>query len=298
MQKKLLADNISVLGLSRSRGFMDGHVDDKYCCDILDKDRLMNILNQYKPDYIVHMASPAFIPDSYNEPQKTYSAISQGTLNILTCVRELNLSSRLLYISSADVFGRGAISLLTESCAYDPNNPYASAKACSELICKQFASSYEMDIIIARPFNHTGPGQSPNFVCSGLAYQVAAMAGVGKQRLYTGNIDIKRDFLDVRDVVDAYACLLHQGVSREVYNICSGDAKLIRDIINELFRLAEIDHYEIVVDPGKVRTNDIPIRVGDNRKIKQLTGWVPKYPLEQTMRDLLFYWKENLHASK
>ncbi|MDB5054936.1 MAG: rfbB [Bacilli bacterium] len=298
LSRAMMNRNIEVVGISRSSGFIDNQENDQLKCDILEKSKLKKILQSYRPDYIVHLAGPAYIPDSFNKPQKTYEVIFKGTLNLLECVKELKLPSKILYVSSADVYGSGSKSILTETEHYDPINPYSAAKACSELLCKQFYNSYDFNIVIARPFNHIGPGQSTDFVCSSFAYQVAAMEDKEEKKLITGNIDVKRDFLDVRDVVDAYIHLLTLGVNGEAYNICSGVATSIRDIIHILFQQAGIKEYEILIDPLKVRKNDIPVRLGDYNKIRVLTGWSPIYKIEHTIADIFHYWKEKLHVER
>jgi GDP-4-dehydro-6-deoxy-D-mannose reductase len=298
LSQAMMERNIEVVGISRSRGFINNQDNDQYKCDILDKSKLITILQSFQPDYIVHLAGPAFIPDSFNKPQKTYEVIFNGTLNLLESVKELELTSKILYVSSADVYGLGNKSILNEMEHFDPINPYSAAKACSELLCKQFYNSYGLNIVTARPFNHIGPGQSTDFVCSSFAYQVAAMENREEKKLITGNIDVKRDFLDVRDVVEAYIQLLLQGVNGEAYNICSGVAISIRGVIEILFKQAGIIHYEVEINPLKVRKNDIPIRLGDNSKIRLLTGWSPTYRIEQTIADIYNYWREKLHAEK
>ncbi|GGI46256.1 dTDP-glucose 4,6-dehydratase [Paenibacillus marchantiophytorum] len=299
LSQTMMEENIDVLGLSRSTGFTNNKENDQYKCDILDKFKLKEIISTYRPDYIVHLAGPAFIPDSFNRPQKTYEIIFNGTLNVLECVKELELDTKVLYVSSADVYGGNSKTFLTEDEHFDPRSPYSAAKACSELLCRQFTNSYGLNTVIARPFNHTGPGQSKDFVCSSFAHQIAAMEGEKEKKLHTGNIDVKRDFLDVRDVVNAYINLLTNGVSGETYNISSGKATSIRDIIDMLFKEASINEYDIIIDPLKVRDNDIPIRVGDSDKLRALSGWAPKYKIEQTIADIFHYWKEkSLHVDR
>ncbi|MFC4599700.1 GDP-mannose 4,6-dehydratase [Cohnella hongkongensis] len=296
MTKILMDHGTEVLGISRSISYLNGELSNKYSCDILDKDGLKGILKKYNPDYIVHLAGPAFIPNCLNQPEITYDTIVKGTLNLLEVMRSLELNARMLYVSSADVYGGRSEGILTEKEQVVPANPYSSAKACAELLCRQYYMSYGMDIIVARPFNHTGPGQSTDFVCSSFAYQVAQMRKRNTHELFTGNIDVQRDFLDVRDVVNAYMQLLQKGKSGEVYNVCSGSAIMIRDIIDILFRLARISNYQIILDQEKTRQNEIQIRFGDNNKIKSISNWSQRYSIEQTITDLYQYWKENLHV--
>lgn len=296
MTRALQDNRIEVLGISRSRSTINGLETDQYHCDIMDKSKLRAILNSYRPDYIIHLAGPAFIPNSFNAPEKTYDVIFRGTLNLLEAVRELNFSTRMLYVSSADVYGAGRGDALSELSPLEPVNPYATAKACAELLCKQFYYSYGTDVVIARPFNHTGPGQSNDFVCSSFAYQIAQMLECDEKRLVTGNVDVERDFLDVRDVVEAYYGLLKAGKPGEVYNVCSNNAISIREIVRMLFETAGIKEYQIYVDGNKLRENDVKLRIGDNTKISKAISWSSKYRLEQTLSDLFEYWRGRLNV--
>jgi GDP-4-dehydro-6-deoxy-D-mannose reductase len=291
--------NIETLGISRTAGYVNGQLSTEFQCDILDKSKLNYIISEFKPDHIYHLAGPAFIPESFHEPSKTYEVIFNGTLNLLTSVRESGLDCKILYVSSADVYGRNSSEILSEYEPCDPINPYASAKSCAELLCKQFQQTYGMKVVIARPFNHTGAGQSHSFVCSNFAKQIVTVmqSGYTDAKLFVGNIDVKRDFLDVRDVVDAYNDLLNVGLSGEIYNVCSGKAVSVRQIIEWLLEFTGIGDCEIIVDPSKVRENDIVVRIGNNEKLKELTGWTPNYDLKDTLKDLISYWKEHSHVS-
>lgn len=293
MTKYLLDKNIEVLGVSRSKSYLNNIETKDFRCDIMQVERLNKIVSDYRPDYIIHLASPAFIPNSISSPSVTYNTIFFGTLNVFESIRNNAINAKVLYVSSADVYGSNE-GVLLETDQYNPINPYSSAKACSEMLCRQYVNNYGMDIVIARPFNHTGPGQSSDFVCSNFAYQIAAMKNSGK--LYTGNIDVKRDFLDINDVVDAYHKLLLYGERGQIYNVCSGQAVSIREIIEILFKHAKILDYQIEIDSNKVRKDDISLRIGSNAKICKKVGWAPAIKIEETLFQLYSYWKENLHA--
>jgi len=298
LTETLLKRNMEVLGISRSMGYLDGKPDTRYQCDILKKNMLKKIVASYRPDYIVHLASPAYIPHSLRNPKKTYQTIFGGTLNLLEIVSELRLPSRILQVSSADIYGRNLKDLLQEDEPYDPINPYSAAKACAEILCKQFHATYGLDIIIARPFNHTGPGQSADFACSNFACQIATMRPDEDKVIYTGNVDVRRDFLDVRDVVEAYTRLLEKGQSGEIYNVCSGQGIFIREIIKKLYHIANFPDGKFEIDPKRARRDDIKSRVGDNRKIVTTTGWTPKIGIDQTLSDLYLYWKEKRNVER
>ncbi|MDP4096273.1 GDP-mannose 4,6-dehydratase [Paenibacillus sp. P96] len=295
LTESLLSKGLDVVGIARSKGFVNGQESAEWRCDVLDAGRLEAILRSYRPDYVIHLAAPAFIPASLKAPKPTYEIMFQGTLNLLECVRKLGLDSKILYVSSADVYGDSRKATLTEEDPCKPINPYSSAKACAELMCQQYFHSYGLDAVMARPFNHTGPGQSKDFVCSDFAAQIAGLTEYSEKKLYTGNIDVRRDFLDVRDVAEAYCRLLTDGRSGEIYNISSGYAVSIREIIGLLFNHAGIADYEIVQDPQKVRMHDIAVRAGDSSKLRRDTGWQPRHSLSETIQELLQHWKEQLH---
>jgi len=173
-------------------------------------------------------------------------------------------------------------------------NPYALTKIGGEILCRFYSQIESLDIVIARPFSHTGPGQSPDFVCSDWAFQIAQIEKKYKNPLIkVGNIDVKRDFLDVRDVVNAYILLMEKGEKGEVYNISSGDAISLREILAILLSFsAEV--IEIEVDPKKKRKIDIPLLVGDCQKFRRMTSWERKISLSQSLHELLQYWRSQL----
>lgn len=288
--EKLNEMNREVVGISRSGVIHDaGYI--QIPCDINDRSKLKQILKDYRPNEIYHLAGPAFIPDSFQNPPLTYHVVVNGTLTLYEVVRELNMDTRILYVSSADVYGDSAEKPIDEYFPLKPNNPYAGSKACADLISEQYFRTYGLDIVIARPFNHTGPGQSENFVCSSFAKQISVMEKTKNNVLLVGNISVKRDFLDVRDVVDAYCILMEKGISGKIYNVCSGRATSLEDILSWLFRHSVITEYDVVIDPQKLRKNDVPLRLGDNTLVKNDTGWYPKRELSQTMKELLYYWR-------
>lgn len=296
LMKKLSEENFEVMGVSRTSGFINQKAENHWRCDIQDKSRMKHIIEEFRPDRIYHLAAPAFIPDSYKVPRRTYDIIFNGTLNILECIKELELKSKFLFVSSADIYGNALPDnqILTEAIGFHPINPYSSAKACSELLCRQFYETYGTQIVIARPFNHTGPGQSEDFVCSNFAKQIAMMNKTKNRTLLTGNIDVSRDFLDVRDVVNAYYDILEKGTIGETYNVCSGKCISIRQVIEMLFESSEISSYYISEDLTKMRSKDISIRLGSNEKLRGATAWKPDYNIKDTLMELYHYWRERI----
>lgn len=290
LSQKLLESGYEVVGLARTRRVSDNNIN-FISCDITDELRLQQILKSEKPDEIYHLAGAAFIPLTYKEPQQTYNTIANGTLCLYEAIRKVDLFSKVLYIGSGAVYGEGTGIPFTERDSLEPNNPYAGAKACADLISDQYVKSYKMNIVRVRPFNHTGPGQSSAFVCSNFAKQLALLEHEGNNVIHVGNIDVERDFLDVRDVVDAYYILMKQGISGEVYNVSSQQAVSISALLNLLSLYSEIKSLEIKVDKNKIRPNETLVKIGDSSKLRLETGWEPIRDLKQTMVELLEYWR-------
>ncbi|MNW44197.1 GDP-6-deoxy-D-mannose reductase [compost metagenome] len=296
LSQKLLENGYDVVGIARSK-----RVDDKninfISCDITDELKLQQILKSERPDEIYHLAGSAFVPLTYKEPQQTYNTIANGTLTLYEAIRRVDLySSKVLYVGSAAVYGEGTGIPFTELDSLEPNNPYAGAKACADLISDQYVKSYKMKIVRVRPFNHTGPGQSPAFVCSNFAKQIAQLEHEGNNVIHVGNINVKRDFLDVRDVVDAYYMLMQHGLSGEVYNVSSQKAVSVSELLNLLSLHSKIESLDIKVDNDKIRPNETLVKIGDNRKIRLEIGWEPLRDIKQTMIELLEYWRSHIHV--
>jgi GDP-4-dehydro-6-deoxy-D-mannose reductase len=194
---------------------------------------------------------------------------------------------RLLFTSSAEVYGAQPPQAypLRETVAPSPANPYAASKAAAEMLLLGEARSFGLDVVIARAFNHIGPGQSDRFVVASFASQLAKIAGGAAPQLYVGNLDAKRDFLDVRDVVRAYVALASDGTSGEIYNVCSGTARAIRDVLRELIIAAHVP-VEVRDDPSRQRPSDVPLSLGDPGKLHAATGWAPQIPFAASIRDI------------
>jgi GDP-4-dehydro-6-deoxy-D-mannose reductase len=200
---------------------------------------------------------------------------------------------RILNISTAQVYARSDAPL-TESSPVGPDNPYAASKAMAEMLEVSFRKTSAGGVITARSFNHTGPGQLPTFVLPAFAKQFAEIeVGIRPPKLAVGNIDVERDFTDVRDVVRAYSALLCKGKTGQVYNVCSGIGILLSDVIKQFQALCRTV-VTIETDPTRVRTADIPRVLGDSTKIRNETEWNVRIPMSETIRDLLDYWREKV----
>ena len=272
--------------------------------DIRDAQQVQMAIDECKPDKIFHLAGQAYVPVSFKDPIGTFQTNIQGTLNLLEAVRRFSMSDKkrcsVLVVSSAEVYGSVPAELLPidEHVPLNPPNPYAVSKACVDLIAQQYRINFDIDVVVARPFNHLGPGQSDLFVGSSFAKQIAEIK-LGKRdgRLSVGNLDPVRDFTDVRDVVQAYQKLLDRTQEHAVFNICSERFMSIKALLELLRELSGVD-VEIVPDPTRQRTREIPTLVGCSARLRSATGWFPTIPLEQTLRDLLAYWENHLrHVS-
>ncbi len=264
-----------------------------YEIDIRKADEVRSVVREISPTEIYHLAGISAVDVAWNNPLVTFEVNVLGALNIFEAAMSLASVPRILNVSTSQVYA-GSDTILTESSLINPDNPYAASKAMAELLRIQYRKSNGGGIVTARSFNHTGPGQRPNFVLPSIAKQfVEIEAGLRPPRLTVGNIEVKRDFTDVRDVVAAYFALLDQGRSGEIYNVCSGCAIRVADVIGQFEAILGI-HVEIEIDRERVRSNEASAVVGDATKIRRETGWIPQISLETTLRDLLAYWREEI----
>jgi len=276
----------------------DGFVGEKLLTgDLLEEDFVAGALAETTPDHIVHLAAQSSVSRSLDRPIETIVSNTLPTLYILNYLRASS-SARLLAVGSADEYGTvGADALpLREDQVVLPANPYAIAKSMQNQCCRGFATLYGVNVVLTRSFNHTGRGQTDTFVLPSFARQVAEIKlGRREPVIEVGNLDVKRDFLDVRDVCAAYVDILQDGRRGETYNVCSGGSYVIRDMLDTLCRLGEVD-VEIRVDPKRLRPVDMPELRGDPSKLYADTGWKPNIPIEETLRWLLEGWIESLSS--
>lgn len=260
--------------------------------DITDAAAITEAVVAVNPDAILHLAAQASVGASWSDQGGTYEVNTIGAVNVLGAAASCARPPRVLLISSSEVYGRVTESDLpvTEDQPFAPVSPYAASKAAAEIAGIQAWLGRGLEVVRARPFNHTGPGQRTDFVVPALARQVAEAAGSGAEALYTGNLEARRDISDVRDVVRAYRELAVSGQAGEAYNVCSGRAVSIRDVAERLLRIAGVD-VPIVVDPERVRPVDLPELRGDPSKLRRATGWEPRIDLDATLADVLAHWK-------
>lgn len=264
--------------------------------NLLDKDDVERYVKEVSPDIIFHLAALTSPGESFKEPEKIFTNNISAQLHILEAVRMNNLSPRIVITSSAEVYGLVHTSDLPidEETQFRPGSPYAVSKIAQDFLGLQYFLSYGLDIVRVRPFNHIGPRQAPQFVVPSFAKQIAEIE-VKKidPVIKVGNLEAKRDFTDVRDMVQAYILLSEKGKSGEVYNVGSGKSHKIAEILDRLLLLS-IVKITVEVDPARLRPSDTPDIRSDNSKIARATGWKPEIPLEITLTDTLNYWRQNI----
>ena len=268
-------------------------------CDLREKERVLSVISGFSPEGIFHLAAQAFVPRSFQNPQDTYHTNIMGGTNLLDAVRRSRIPARVLVVSTAEVYGtiRPDELPVDEDTPIRPANPYSVSKRCLEEITMAYVRDFGIQAVIVRPFNHTGPRQSPDFVCSDFSRQVAMIEkGMKEPVMSVGNLFPTRDFTDVRDVVRAYYRALIEGVVGEVYNICSAKGETIRRILETLVAYSGRD-IRIHEQAGRKRATDIPEIIGDFSRFQRLTGWKPAIPLEQTLRDMLETWRRRLDGT-
>lgn len=264
--------------------------------DLRDSDALRSWLYNIELDAVIHLAAQSFVPRSFADPRETFDINLLGTLNLLDALKRSRFRGRFLYISTADIYGIVAAQDLpiTEDCLPRPRNPYGVSKLAAEALCYQWSQTEQFEIIMARPFNHIGPRQPEQFVVSSLAKQIADRAkNTSRQPIAVGDLDVTRDFTDVRDVVRAYHLLLSQGRSGEVYNICSGFETSLRDVLSILQHLggSEVD---TIQEASRFRPSEQRRVVGSFEKIHNELGWRPAISLQQSLSDILHFWNSTL----
>lgn len=257
--------------------------------DVRDPDALLRAVRSAKPDEVIYLAAITTLRESFDDPRETFDVNFGGVLNLLLALRDNGFRGRMLFVSSSEVYG-----LLTETDLpvserhhTRPRSPYAAAKIAAEALCYQWSQTDEFDVVVARPFNHIGPGQSERFAIAEFASQLARISlGLAEPVLHVGDVDTTRDFTDVRDVVSAYLGLLEHGRNGEIYNVCSGAEQSIRSLI---MRMCELAGLQVALrnDPRRGRSADQRRVFGTNAKLIADTGWQQQYPIDRTLSDIL-----------
>lgn len=252
----------------------------------------------HMPDAVIHLAGQTFVPEAFRDPAKTFQVNLLGTLNLLQALKARGFNGTFLYVSSGDVYGQVSESALPidERQPPCPRNPYAVSKLSAEMLCLQWGMTEGWPVLVARPFNHIGTGQLDSFVIASAARQICRIKlGLQAPELEVGDIDVTRDFLDVRDVVSAYLALLACGTPGQVYNICSGVEQSIRSVIEQLTDLAQID-MQLIQDPTLLRRAEQRRVCGSHAKLHHATGWAPELTTQQSLplRAILSDWESRV----
>ncbi len=270
-------DNIEVLNLN-----------------ILKEEDVVELFQKVHPDYIFHLAAQSSVSISWKKPALTVDVNVKGGVNVLEALRKLDYKPRVLLIGSGEEYGhiREGETPINEDNNTRPGNIYAATKACQNMLGKIYADAYGLNVMMVRAFNHIGPNQTPLFVVADFCKQVAEIeAGKQEPVIRVGNLSAARDFTDVRDVVRAYAMLVEKGKPGETYNVGSGKAVVIEDILKMILSQSTKE-IRIEVDEAKLRPVDVPIIEADITKLYQTAGWIKEIELRQTIRDTLAYWRE------
>jgi GDP-4-dehydro-6-deoxy-D-mannose reductase len=294
----LTRGDCEIFGIQRWRSRTENieHFADKITfleCDLRDATNTFEIIAKIKPDWIFHLAAQSFVPTSWVAPSESLTTNVMAQVNIFEAVRRLGLKTRIQLACSSEEYGMVYPDEvpIKETNPLRPLSPYAVSKVAQDMLGYQYWMSWKVDSVRTRGFNHEGPRRGPVFVASDFAKQIADIEkGKKAPVLHVGNLEAKRDFTDVRDMVRAYVLALEKCEPGEVYNICSGKAWTIQALLDHLLSLTKVK-IEVKEDPARLRPSDVPILLGDNSKFVAATGWQPTIPFEQTLADMLEYWR-------
>ncbi|MBI2580183.1 GDP-mannose 4,6-dehydratase [Candidatus Woesearchaeota archaeon] len=289
--KHLVNNGFEVFGVDRSGKKVEGCAVER--CDVTDYDAVAAVVKQAQPSFIFHLAGQSSVARSWKEPGLTRKINVGGTRNLLDAVAAAGISPEVLIVSSAEVYGIAKKFPTAENHPLQPVGPYGESRVEQEKVALGYFRK-GMRVIITRSFNHTGPGQPSEFVCSDFAKQIADIEK-GKQQpvVRVGDLKIKRDFTDVRDVVNAYLLLLEKGRAGEAYNVCSGRALAIGEILDKLVKISRLDA-RVVHEKSRISETVVPVLHGDNSKIGAATGWKPVIDFDDTLSALLDYWRKSI----
>ncbi len=286
--------NVSVTKIEKET--IDLDYVDIFNLDILDIEAVKAVIKEVMPDYIFHLAAQSSVYLAWKNPALTVDINIKGAINLLDAIRSIEeYNPKILLVGSGEEYGhiRESETPVSEENVLRPGNIYAVTKAAQNFIGRIYADAYKMNIIMVRAFNHIGPGQLPNFVVSDFCKQVAEIEKEGKGVIKVGNLSAMRDFTDVRDVVRAYSLLIKKGKSGETYNVGSGKAVSIDEILKMIIDISGAD-ITVEIDENKLRPVDIKIIEADISKLVSETGWKRNFKLEETIFDTLEFWRKNI----
>lgn len=260
--------------------------------DLLDFARLKDNIRSFIPDVIMHFASLSNVAESWEKPDFAFTNNTNIFLNLVEAVRQLELDCKILSVGSSEEYGKVDKKKLplTEESPLNPISPYAVARTSQEMLSKVYAEGYGMKIYLTRSFNHIGPGQSSRFFIPSMVEQV--LEANNNENIQTGDLSIVRDFIDVRDVIRAYWMILEKGTPGTVYNICSGEGRVLRDIVLKIIEMSG-KQINVVKDPDRIRPADNPAIIGSYDKIFNELGWEPQIHFDQSLKDVVSYSMNN-----
>ena len=291
LRRELEAAGCAVVGLDVRGG--EGTI----AADLLDAGRLRALVEQERPDAIFHLAGQANVARSWEIPQKTVELNVIGAVNLLEAVRAAAPGCRVLLVGSSDQYGNlgEAGRRVDETLAVRPQTPYAVSKCAQEEMARVYGRAYGLDICMTRSFNHAGPGQARGFLISDFASGIAAVERGEADCLRVGNLEARRDFTHVRDIVRAYRLIAERGRAGEVYNVGSGAAHSAREILDRLRAMARC-RIPVEQDPARLRPSDTPVVCCDHAKLTRDTGWEPRETLETVLRETLEFYRSEQSA--
>jgi len=302
MAELLLKEGHDVFGLVRwrSRNEHIHHLNGRIHLvegDLLDLKSLQDTMLSVRPDYIFHLAAQSFVPTSWTSPAVTLETNTVGSCNLFEAVRAAQIDPTIQIACSSEAYGlvKENEVPIKETNPLRPLSPYGVSKLAMDYLGYQYHQSYGLKIIRTRGFNHEGPRRGEVFVTSTFAKQIAMIeAGLQEPIIYVGNLTAKRDYTDVRDMVRGYLLAVQKCTPGEVYNICSGKAWVIQDVLDFLLSQSKVKKIKVEQDPKRMRPSDVQILLGDNTKFVKATGWQPEIDFKITLKDTLNYWRKNL----
>jgi GDP-4-dehydro-6-deoxy-D-mannose reductase len=264
--------------------------------EVADRQAVAGAIAATRPDIVFHLAGAAHVGQSFGSVTETLATNVMGTANLLDALRDQHVGARTLVIGSSTVY-RPSEEALTENSPVGPTSPYGLSKLAQERLAIRASHEDDLDVLVVRSFNHFGPGQAPSFFAPAFAWQIAEIeAGLRPPEIRVGNLDARRDLTDVRDTVRAYHLLMERGARGEVYNMCSGRAYRVGDVLDAMTRRSRVD-VRVHVDPALLRPTDNPVVLGSYARLEAATGWTPTISLERTIDDLLDDWRERVRRT-
>ena len=290
-----------VYGIIRWRSRMENilHIEDRIHlreADLKDMASLKKCLAAVQPDRIFHLAAQSFVPTSWKCPAETFAINAVGQINLFESILSLGISPKIQIAGSSEEYGlvNSDEVPMKETNPLRPLSPYAVSKVAQDLLGWQYFKSYGLKVVRTRGFNHTGPRRGDVFICSNFAKQIVEIEKQKREPvIYVGNLEARRDFTDVRDMVRAYWLCLEKGEPGDVYNLGSGKTYSIQEVLDMLLEISGVE-VKIEVDPERLRPSDVPVLLADSSKFKQLSEWQPRISFNQSLQDLLEYWRERI----